>query len=329
MDTYIVLDLEWNQSPEGKESSNPNIPFEIIEIGAVKLDEKFSIIDEFQSFISPVVYTDIHFKVCEVINLSIEELKKQGKPFGEVIDEFIEWIFIDGQNPIFCTWGNMDITELQRNMGFHGIENRFIYPLLYYDIQKLFYILYQKRGDNKLPLDKAVENMQLDKSRAFHNALDDAYYTSLIMRNMDFISVKEYMSLDYYNTPKNRAEEIYLVFSDYSKYVSKPFICKEDAIADKNVTDMVCYKCKRMLKKRLKWFLASPRNYYCLAYCTEHGYMKGKIRMKPHKDGGFYVIKTMKLIDELQADMICDRKEETKKKRREKNRIKKLKAEKA
>ena len=37
MKTYIVFDLEWNQSPQGKEGSIENFPFEIIEIGAVKV----------------------------------------------------------------------------------------------------------------------------------------------------------------------------------------------------------------------------------------------------------------------------------------------------
>ena len=37
---YIVFDLEWNQSPGGKRWSNSRLPFEIIEIGAVKLNEK-------------------------------------------------------------------------------------------------------------------------------------------------------------------------------------------------------------------------------------------------------------------------------------------------
>ena len=36
---YIVFDLEWNQSPGGKRWSNSRLPFEIIEIGAIKLNE--------------------------------------------------------------------------------------------------------------------------------------------------------------------------------------------------------------------------------------------------------------------------------------------------
>ncbi len=47
MNNYIVFDLEWNQSPEGKGNSIENLPFEIIEIGAVKLDSHLQLISEF------------------------------------------------------------------------------------------------------------------------------------------------------------------------------------------------------------------------------------------------------------------------------------------
>ena len=36
MKNYIIFDLEWNQSPRGREDSVADFPFEIIEIGAVK-----------------------------------------------------------------------------------------------------------------------------------------------------------------------------------------------------------------------------------------------------------------------------------------------------
>ena len=37
---YIVFDLEWNQNPSGKKTRNDRLPFEIIEIGAVKVNSK-------------------------------------------------------------------------------------------------------------------------------------------------------------------------------------------------------------------------------------------------------------------------------------------------
>ena len=50
---YIVFDLEWNQSPGGKKYSNSRLPFEIIEIGAVKMNEKREPVDVFQRLIKP------------------------------------------------------------------------------------------------------------------------------------------------------------------------------------------------------------------------------------------------------------------------------------
>ena len=42
---YIVFDLEWNQNPAGKKTRNDKLPFEIIEIGAVKVNSKKEITD--------------------------------------------------------------------------------------------------------------------------------------------------------------------------------------------------------------------------------------------------------------------------------------------
>ena len=52
---YIVLDLEWNQAANKKNRYAKILPFEIIEIGAVKLNDSFQIIDTFQEVIRPVV----------------------------------------------------------------------------------------------------------------------------------------------------------------------------------------------------------------------------------------------------------------------------------
>ena len=53
---YIVFDLEWNQNPDGRRHPDSRLPFEIIEIGAVKLNEKREIVDIFQCLIKPKVY---------------------------------------------------------------------------------------------------------------------------------------------------------------------------------------------------------------------------------------------------------------------------------
>ena len=73
---YIVFDLEWNQNPDGRRHPDSRLPFEIIEIGAVKLNEKREIVDTFQCLIKPKVYHWIHDSIHEVIHVYYHELEK-------------------------------------------------------------------------------------------------------------------------------------------------------------------------------------------------------------------------------------------------------------
>ena len=71
---YIVFDLEWNQSPGGKKYSNSRLPFEIIEIGAVKMNEQREVVDVFQRLVKPQVYNWIHDSIHEVIHVDYKDL---------------------------------------------------------------------------------------------------------------------------------------------------------------------------------------------------------------------------------------------------------------
>ncbi|MEG0564920.1 MAG: 3'-5' exonuclease [Hungatella sp.] len=320
MKNYIVFDLEWNQSPQGKDNSIEELPFEIIEIGAVKLDENFQSISEFHKLVLPKVYQQMHYKISEVTHMNMAQLRLEGEEFREVVAEFMAWC---GTEFLFCTWGSMDVTELQRNMHYYQIPNPWALPLFYYDIQKLYALLH---GETKMKpsLDTAVEEMGIQETRPFHRALDDAFYTGKIMQTMDFKAVEAYYSMDYYRLPQKREEEVYLKFPTYSKYVSRSFFSKEEALADKMVTDILCCHCGRMLKKTVRWFSFNQRAYFCLASCPEHGFVRGKIRMKKADEGRVYVVKTMKLIDEASAREVYDRKADLKKRRTEKNKLKKV-----
>ena len=110
---YIVFDLEWNQAADLRTRRANSLLFEIIEIGGVKLDEDLDIISEFHELITPQVYTQMHYKIVEVTHMDMGRLKQEGRPFVQVIQEFLQWC---GEDYTFCTWGSMDLTELQRNL---------------------------------------------------------------------------------------------------------------------------------------------------------------------------------------------------------------------
>ena len=65
---YIVMDLEWNQSYNGHAGENPRLPFEIIEIGATKLDSQFNIFDQYGSIIKPRIYKKLQSRIRELLN---------------------------------------------------------------------------------------------------------------------------------------------------------------------------------------------------------------------------------------------------------------------
>jgi ribosome recycling factor len=68
----------------------------------------------------------------------------------------------------------------------------------------------------------------------------------------------------------------------------------------------------------MHWFSAKTKYYYCLAQCPEHGYIRGKIRLKKTEMCRTYVVKTLRLIDEEGAQQIRQMKECVLEKRREK-----------
>lgn len=320
MKNYIVFDLEWNQGSAAKDSDLPRLPFEIFEIGAVKLNENMEQEDEFHRLIRPCVYRQIHHIISEVTHVSAEELEQSGEPFSKVVEEFIEWC---GEDFMFCTWGSMDLTELQRNMIYHGMELPFPFPFLFYDVQKLFSLQFSD-GKTRASLDEAVDFFAFPVDAPFHRALDDARYTGKVMAELDLKQVGDYVSVDYYQVPETEEEEFTLRFPDYTKFVSRSYETREEVMSEKAVTDMICYKCRRMLRKKIRWFSYGQKFYLCLAVCPEHGYLKGKIRIKKTEDGFVYAVKTQKLVGEDIAEMVANKKEETKHRRAERNKAKKL-----
>ncbi len=319
---YIVFDLEWNQSPKGKEGAIDHLPFEIIEIGAIKLDENRNPIGEFQQLVSPSVYSQIHYKISEVTHLDMKTLQREGVPFSEAISSFLAWC---GKDFWFVTWGSMDLTELQRNMVYFGEEIPFPMPLLYYDLQKLYSLEYHG-GDEKMSLDQAVEEMGIpvDEEKPFHHALDDAFYTGQIMAKMGFDQVKAFISMDYYRLPEREEDQVVLNFPGYTKFVSREFWDKEEVLASRKVNEVMCCCCHRLLRKKIRWFAVNSKLYVCLAVCPEHGLIRSKIRIKKSESGNVFAVRTTKLATEKDALAIAQKRDEVRKRRTERNRIKRL-----
>lgn len=309
---YIVLDLEWNQASDSNDDRSRMLTFEIIEIGAVKLNNNMEIIDTFHELIKPQVYDEMHRITEKLIRIHMWELENC-RLFVDVMKDFLVWC---GKDYMFGTWGPLDLTELQRNMKFFGMEPLGNGPLRFYDIQKLFSIAYED-GKSRKSLEYAVDFLRITKDIPFHRALSDAYYTALVLERIKDPVALQRISYDTFSLPQKHRDEVHIVFDNYAKFISRPFPDKESLLADKEVISTRCYLCHKNLRRRIKWFTPNGKHYYSISWCDKHGYMKGKIRVKKAENEMVYAVKTTKFITEKEVGQIQMKKERAREMRRE------------
>lgn len=303
---YIVLDLEWNQSSDGKEEESKLLPFEIVEIGAIRLNSERQMVSEFSELIKPQVYHEMHHITRKLIHLQMDQLE-HGQPFAEVAEQFFDWC---GEEPVFCTWGAMDLTELQRNLSYYGMQTLADGPFPFLDVQKLFSIGFEDRKSRR-SLEYAIDYLKIEKDIPFHRAFSDAYYTAKVLALLDQEVLRNY-SYDVFHIPKDKQSEIHVQFDTYAKYISRGFADKAQAMEDRTVSSTKCYLCRRSLRRKIRWFTPNGKHYYCVSYCDRHGYMKSKVRMRKSEDKMVYVVKTEKFITEAEVEAIRDKQKKSK-----------------
>lgn len=206
---YLVFDLEFNQdfsslseihALDDSGHSRPRCPFEIIQIGAVKLDENFKTISTFNRFVKPVIYSEISPFVTELTGITKDSLINQDT-FSRVYQEFID--FIGDSDSILCTWGMSDLKELFRNVTYHGLNYKYM-PESYINIQP-YASRYLGLPSNKLlRLQHVVEALTIPASYDFHNAQNDAWYTAEILKKIYNPSIKPKLYNPNYIPPKPR-----------------------------------------------------------------------------------------------------------------------------
>ena len=76
---YIVMDMEWNQPWPGSPSAKKVLPVqirgEIIQIGAVRVDENGDVLDTFEMTLRPRIFRKLHWRIAEVTGLSQGDLE--------------------------------------------------------------------------------------------------------------------------------------------------------------------------------------------------------------------------------------------------------------
>ncbi|MBQ5591774.1 MAG: exonuclease domain-containing protein [Clostridia bacterium] len=176
---YIIMDLEWNNTYARRIKGFIN---EVIEVGAVMLDENLEYVDEFSRIVRSQIGKKLRGNVKRLTHITNDEVRS-GEPFTKVMSEFKAWIG-DEEN-VVLTWGDGDIRVLIENYRYlNGLQ---ILPFLtnYMDIQRYFQIKKEIPKSKQIGLFAAAEMVGVDAEEfAHHRALDDSIMTAECMRRV-------------------------------------------------------------------------------------------------------------------------------------------------
>lgn len=272
---YIVLDLEWNQ-PTSTQSAvyrrvGDSLIFEVIQIGAVKVDDAFRVVDSLSIPIKPTYYTSIHPRVKRMTGLNPTVLA-DAPAFPEAMEQFCDWC---GDEYVFVTWGCDDVSVLQQNIDFFGFKR----PLpKMYDLQR-YYAKVLGLGQSQKALKSAMEQLEIDpdEERSFHNALDDAYYTALVLGKLPTPD----KVLEYEETPRKLGHGVKRTRLRATHMIKSV----AEAMRGEALATPECPACKQRAKLTTELIYQAPGKYVALAKCAQHGELFVRVRFGMLPDG--------------------------------------------
>ena len=273
--TYIVLDLEWNQPISYQSKTYREIGdkliFEMIQIGAVKLDGNLNPADNISIPIAPTHYLRIHPRIRRMTGLDSETLA--GAPnFREALEQFVSWC---GKDYTLLTWGIDDVSVLYQNIRFFQCEDIILPPLC--DIQQLFSQEHKLKDRAGLKAAMELVGIEPDENMSFHNALYDAWYTALVFRTLpDPAAV-----LNYARQPK---ELIHSKRNAREKTPGETFDSVRDALASESAIHPVCPRCGRVMTMDGEYIKQSADKYIAIARCKSHGRTLIRLRFRIDDD---------------------------------------------
>lgn len=114
MHTFVLYDLEFTTWAGAMERnwSGPGQLREIVQIGALRLTEDLSVVEEFEALVRPVVNPELSDYCTGLTGIDQATLDREGRPPAEALSDFLG--FCQGQTAL--SYGN-DMMVIGENMG--------------------------------------------------------------------------------------------------------------------------------------------------------------------------------------------------------------------
>lgn len=261
---YVIFDLEWNQAQFCKRQIRnrlEKLPFrltgEIIQIGAVRLDECKRIIGDFKIGIKPQFFPVIHQRVMEITGID-QAAMDLGVDFPIALGYFKNWC---GENSVFMSWGEEDLDILRQNLYLYELDCKPFENFV--DLQKIFGLQICKDKKRQISLRQAVEYFSIDQSRVAHDALNDAYYAAHIAQRLD-------LKAGFVTCKKEAGDDLFVDHECIKMEVFSKLKNKAEAFRMKKITRSRCPKCNGILQGS-RFIKRGKNEYLAMQHCVKHG----------------------------------------------------------
>lgn len=260
---YIILDMEWNSAYSKVHQRFIN---EIIEIGAVKLDEQLNEIGRFQAFVRSRLTRRLASRTKGLTHITNDDMRS-GQRLEKVLADYKQFV---GSDHLTLTWSNTDIYVLLDNLkSFMGLDT---IPVVekYADLQKYVQNRMKVEG-NQISLTTAAELSGVSfEEFAAHRALGDCLVCAeLFRRTFDDEQLTRYVC------DTTRPEY-------YERLNFKPYYITDlhSPVVDRKQLRFNCDACGAPAKRTTKW---SVRNNFLRAdfvcpTCSRQ--FNGRVRFK-------------------------------------------------
>ena len=286
---YITLDLEWNQAYAQKALAVQKrlacrLRGEVIQIGAVKLDSKMNICGSYQIIVKPQHFKKLHRHVSELTGITQSQID-MGTPLPVAADRFKKWC---GKDFCFLTWGPDDIPMLKENFNVHGIPSDWLDKV--YDLQ----VIFNRQTDDsskQRSLEYAMDYFGLEQHLPAHDALNDAYFTALVAKELDVVEgVRTYSSV--------RGEFLEDSVIGDADAGGDGYVTITEMLNDVVVRKPLCPSCKREMREEDKLLHSKGQKYTMHFVCKKHGDMLLSLKLHRNFNETWRARRTIRPADE-------------------------------
>ncbi|MDO5445649.1 MAG: 3'-5' exonuclease [Eubacteriales bacterium] len=283
----VVVDFEWNQALRSDSPVFNRLPIhlrgEIIQIGAVRLNDDYTPGEEFTIDVRPVYFRQIHYQVKKITGFDKERLDG-AVGFPEAFEAFRQFC---GDDVVFLTWGCDDKGIMEQNIIIHDLDWDWIDEWI--NLQLIYNV--QTGGDkNQKSLADAMEHFGIEQTRVAHDALGDAFNTAAVasrlnmregLRNYDDAPRILASRMPNFTLPSETEQGPEpIIFDAFDGYETKAA-----AFADAEISDLKCPVCGKPMES-LKWVNQGEGRYMNIYTCRDHGKYLMRIRFKTNPEDG-------------------------------------------